>query len=151
MTEQDELKERILNEMVIDHSDALDKNYTLAKELMRITKEGKVSVVVKDGLTGPEKISLYLIGKRYAKRAGLAASEYTKNDELMNELGIMMNSLLPWLKTLRDTNVVIQGKSDGREVTHAISLNAVERTLKEISKKLKGQQAAGPEEAEATT
>lgn len=144
MTEQDDLKARILTEMVVDHSDALDRNYAQAKEFMRITRDGMVDVIVKDRLTGPEKIALYLIGKRYAQRAGLATSEFAKNDELRSELGIMQNSLLPWLKTLRDSNVVVQGTREGNETTHAIALGAVERTLKDVNKKLKNRQSGEP-------
>ncbi|HVC58025.1 MAG TPA: hypothetical protein VND15_00945 [Candidatus Acidoferrales bacterium] len=138
MAEQEDLKTKILRDMVVDHSDSLEKNYVLAKELIRITKDGKVDVLVKDRLPGTEKIILYLIGKCYAQRAGLTNSEYTKNDELRNELGIIQGSLLPWLKTLRDSNTIKQGPREGNEVTHAIALSAVERTLKEINNKLSG-------------
>ena len=140
MSEQDELAKKILDTMVVDHSDALEKNFALASEFIKITKEGKVDVIVKSQITGPEKITMYLIGKLYAKRAGLVATEYTKNEELMNELGIGYTSLLPWLKTLRDNNIVEAGKSDGRESSHAVLLNAVERTLNDVNKKLKGRQ-----------
>jgi hypothetical protein len=147
MPEEDELKTKILAEMTVDHSDALEKNYALAKQFMRITKEGKVDVIVKDRVGGTDKIALYLIGKRYAKRADLATTEYVKNIELCNELGIIQNSLLPWLKTLRDSNIVVPGERDGNESQHTIALNAVERTLKDISKKLKGAKSEEKPEA----
>lgn len=146
MPEEDELKAKILAEMTVDHSDALEKNYTLAKEFVRITTEGKVDVIVKDRVGGVDKIALYLIGKRYAQRAGLATSEYVKNAELCNELGIIQGSLLPWLKTLRDSKIIVQGKRDKGEVLHAITLNAIERTLKTVSKKLSSQQSSKVEE-----
>ena len=135
--EKDELAKKIFDTMVVDHSDALEKNFGLASKFIKITKEGKVDVIVKSQLTGPEKIAMYLIGKLYAKRAGLTATEYTKNEELMNELGIGYTSLLPWLKTLRDNNIIKAGKSDGRESTHAVLLNAVERMLSNVDKKMK--------------
>jgi len=141
MSDEDELKAKILSEMTVDHSDALERSYPLAKEFMRITKEGKVDVIVKDKVGGTDKIALYLIGKRYAQRAGLATTEYVKNTELCSELGVIQGSLLPWMKTLRDSNIVIQGTRDGSEVTHAIALNAVERTLKAVSKKLSSRQS----------
>lgn len=141
MPEEDELKAKILSEMTVDHRDALERNYALAKEFMRITNEGKVDVIVKDRVSGTDKIALYLIGKRYAKRAELTTTEYVKNTELCSELGIIQGSLLPWMKTLRDNNVVVPGERDKGESQHAIALNAVERTLKAISKKLNVQQS----------
>jgi hypothetical protein len=137
MQDGDELKAKILAEMTVDHSDALEKNYQLAKEFVRVTKEGKVDVLVKDSVGGTDKIALYLIGKRYAQRAGLTTTEYVKNTELCSELGIVQGSALPWLKALRDSNIVVAGEREGNESQHAIALNAVERTLKSVSKKLK--------------
>jgi len=137
--DEDELREKILNEMVVDYSDALEKNYALAKKFVRITKDGKVDILFKDKLTGTEKISLYLIGKLYAKRAGLTENEYVNNKELIDEIGIPMNSLLPWLKTLRDKNIVYT-KSNGRETSHTIMINAVEPILNTINEKIEAQQ-----------
>jgi len=93
----------------------------------------------KNKLTGIEKISLYLIGKLYAKRAGLVENEYVNNKELIYEIGIPMNSLLPWLKTLRDKNIV-HSKSNGREASHAIMINAIEPILSSINEKIGTQQ-----------
>lgn len=148
---EDELKAKILREMTVDHSDALERNYALAKEFMRITKEGKVDVTVKDRVGGTDKIALYLIGKRYAQRAGLATTEFVKNTELCSELGIIQGSLLPWMKTLRDNNIVVQGERDGNESQTAIALNAVERTLKAVSAKLKNKLGAGTDQAAVST
>lgn len=149
MPDEDELKSKILSEMLADHSDALEKNYILAKEFIRITKEGKVDVLIKDKVNGMDKVALYLIGKRYAKRAGLTSSEYVKNTELCSELGVIQNSLLPWLKWLRDGRIIEQGAREGNETSHAIALNAVERTLKAINTKLKGTQASRADEKQA--
>jgi len=133
--DEDALREKILNEMVVDYSDTLEKNYALAKKFIRITKDGKVDILFKDKLTGTEKISLYLIGKLYAKRAGLAETEYVNNKELSDEIGIPMNSLLPWLKTLRDKNIV-HTESNGRETSHAIMINTIESVLSRINEKI---------------
>ena len=54
----------------------------------------------------------------------------------MDELGIPEGSLLPWLKELRDKNKIRQIKK-GRIVHHRIPINAVERTLRSIERKLK--------------
>ena len=134
---KEELKKRILEEMTVDYSDALEKNFELAKQFIRITKEGKVDVLFKEKLSGKERILLYLIGKLYAKEAGLATSESVSNKELMNELGIPIGSLLPWLKELRKTPGIKQIKKEKRRVEHYIPINLVEKVLKKIDRKLR--------------
>jgi hypothetical protein len=130
------LKERIIDEMTVNHSDALEKNFILAKQFIRITKDGKVDVLVKDKVTGLEAILLYLIGKLYAKEAELVPTDDVGSKELMNELGIPEGSLGRWLKDLRDTNKVTK-VSRGKYTHHAVALNVVERSLKYIEKKLR--------------
>jgi len=130
------LKNRIVAEMTDDYSNALEKNFELAKQLLRITKEGKVTVLFKDKLNGEEQISLYFIGKLYAKEAGFIEKHEVDNKELLDELGIPKGSLLPWLNNLRDNKKAKQIKV-GRNVLHAIPVNLVEKTLKDIGKKLK--------------
>jgi hypothetical protein len=131
-----ELKNRIINEMTDDYSNALEKNFELAKQMLRITKEGKVNILCKEKLAGEEKIALYLIGRLYAKEAGFTQESGVDNKELMDELGIPIGSLLPWLKSLRDKKKIKQRK-EGRRVIHIVPVNLVERTLKEIEKKVK--------------
>ena len=130
------LKKMIIEEMTVDYSNALEKNFDLAKQFIRITKNGKVDILFKDKLSGKEKILLYLIGKLYAKEAGFAATDDVENKELMDELGIPKGSLLPWLKDLRDENKIKQVKK-GRYTHHSIPVNLVERTLKSTERKLK--------------
>ena len=132
---ENKLKERIIDEMTVNHSDALGKNFDLARQFIRITRDGKVDVLVKDKVTGLEMILLYLIGKLYAKEAELTPTDDVGNNELMNELGIPQGSLGRWLKDLRDTNRIRQ-ISRGKYAYHAIALNVVERTLKSIEKKI---------------
>jgi hypothetical protein len=129
------LKKKIIEEMAVDYSSALEKNFDLAKQFIRITKDGRVDILPKDRLTGQEQILLYLIGKLYAKEAGFTATDNVGNKELMDELGIPEGSLLPWLKNLRDENNIKQVKKE-RYVYHFILINLVERTLKNIEKKL---------------
>jgi len=129
------LKRRIMEEMSVDYSSALEKNFDLAKQFIRITKDGKVDVLVKDKLTGKDTILLYLIGKLYAKEAGVVTADDVGNKELMDELGIPEGSLFPWLKDLRDGNDIKQIKK-GRYTHHIIALNIVEKTLKRIERKL---------------
>jgi len=128
------LKKKIMEEMAVDYSSALEKNFDLAKQFIRITKDGRVDILSKDQLTGKEQILLYLIGKLYAKEAGFTVTDDVGNKELMDELGIPEGSLLPWLKDLRDENNIKRVKKE-RYVYHFIPMNLVERTLRSIEKK----------------
>jgi len=131
-----DLKKRIASEMTVDYSSALEKNFDLAKQFMRITTEGKVDILAKEKLSGEEKILLYLIGKLYAKEAGFMATAEVGNKELLDELGIPEGSLFPWLKYLRDANKIKQVRR-GRYTYHVIRVNLVERTLKSMEGKIK--------------
>src|SRR2546428_11978048 len=93
-----DLKKKILSEMTVEYSGNLEKNFDLAKQFIRITREGTIDVLVKSKVGGTEQLLLYLIGKMYAKEAGLAASDEVGSNELMQELGIPVGSLMPWLK-----------------------------------------------------
>jgi hypothetical protein len=122
--------------MTVDYSSALEKNFDLAKQFIRVTKAGKVDILVKDRLNGEEQILLYLIGKLYAKEAGFVPAEEVSNKEFLEELGVPEGSLLPWLKDLRDTNKIRQVKR-GRYTYHLIAPNLVERTLKSVENKIR--------------
>ena len=136
-----DLKTRIMEEMTIDYETILERNFDRAKQLLRVTQQGTVSVRSQESLTGRERILLYLVGKLYAKEAGLAATGDAGNEELVAELGMPEGSVLPALKELRDAGRVDQTRR-GRFVYHMVPLDLVERTLKEIegkmSDKLKG-------------
>lgn len=129
------LRKKIIEEMTVDYSSALEKHFDLAKQLIRITKDGKVDVLFKDKLTGKERVLLYLVGKLYAKEAGLTPTDDVGNKELMNELGVPKGSLLPWLKDLRDVNQ-IKPVNRGRYTHHVIALNVVEKALKSMERKI---------------
>ena len=62
----EELKKKVMKDMVVDYSNQLGKNFELAKKVIRITKAGYVEVKYTEHLTGTEKVILYLIGKQYA-------------------------------------------------------------------------------------
>jgi len=132
---QNNLKRKIIEEMTVDYGSSLEKNFDLAKQLIRITKDGKIDVLFKEKLIGKECILLYLIGKLYAKEAELTPTDDAGNKELMDELGVPKGSLLPWLKELRDENKV-KAIIKGKFTYHAVALNVVEKTLKEILKKV---------------
>jgi hypothetical protein len=134
--EQANLKKRIIEEMTVDYASALERNFDLAKQFIRITKEGKIDILFKDKLSGKEQILLYLIGKLYAKEASFVATDDVGNKEFLDELGIPSGSLLPWLKDLRDNKKIKQVKK-GKNVHHGIAVNMVERTLKVIESKIK--------------
>lgn len=131
-----ELRKRIIEEMVVNHANALTKNLDLAKKFIGITRKGNIDILFKDKLSGKEQILLYLIGKLYAKKAGFSETDEVGNKELMNELGFPKGSLDPWIKELRDKKKIKQMKK-GRFVYHTIPLNLVEKTLKIIGEKLK--------------
>lgn len=132
----DKLKQKIIAEMMADHSNTLEKNFDLAKNFIKITKEGKVDISSKEKLKGTEKVLLYLIGKLYAKEAGLSDFEYVDNQELLNELSIPKGSLLPWIKEIRDSNYIKDIKK-GDKVYHVIQINKIDSVLKGISDRLK--------------
>lgn len=138
MSEQkmNNLRTRISQEMTVEYSGSLEKNFDLAKQFIRITKQGKVDILAKDKFLGKERILLYLVGKLYAKEAGLATTDEVGNKELLDELGIPEGSLLPWLKDLRGTNKIKQAKK-GRYTYHFIPINLVERTLRSMEEKVR--------------
>jgi len=135
MQKENNLKKKIIEEMTVSHASALEKNFELAKQFVRITSEGKIDVLIKDKLVGKDQILLYLIGKVYAQEAGLTPVYEVGNKELTDELGVPKGSLLPWLKELRDGNK-IKTVDRGKYAYHSISLNALEKTLKNIQKKI---------------
>ena len=132
---QNDLKKKILDEMTVDYSSNLESNFELAKQFVRITRDGRVEVLVKDKVSGKEQILLYLIGKMYAKEAGLTATDEVGNTELMEQLGIRLGSLLPWLKDLRDKNKIKQIRRE-KNVYHRVPVNLIESTLKIVEKKI---------------
>ena len=129
---QQDLKNRILKEMTVDHSDALERNFEFAKRFVRITKGGKIHVLVKDRIPEKQSILLYLLGKLYAKEAGMVDSEAVKNKEIMDELGMIEGSVSGRLTELRDQGRVVRVKTG----YHVIPLNQVEKTLREVEANL---------------
>ena len=134
-TDRDDLKKKILREMTIDYSKVLEKNFELAKQFIRLTKDGDVEILVKDRLTGKENILLYCIGKLYSKEVGFSSSDEVDNQELLDNFCMPIGSLLPWLKALRDENLLKQVKRD--RTYHIIPINLIAKTLKKIEKKIK--------------
>lgn len=132
---KDDLKRRIMAEMTVDHANSLEKNFDIVKQYVRITKDGKVDVIVKDKIPGKLQILLYLIGKLYAKEAGLTDVEDVGNVELASELGIPMGSILPWLKDLREKSGVKQVLR-GRNTNHSLPVGYIEKVLKLLEKKI---------------
>ena len=138
--ENPSLKEKILAEMTSNYANALDKNFGLAKKFVRITSDGLIELLEKDKTSGKEQILLYLIGKLYAKEAGLSSTDEVENSELMSELGLPSGSLLPWLKLLKEENK-IKPIRRGKKVNHMVSINLVEKILEEIQEKVKKKEA----------
>jgi len=135
MQEQQSLKQRILEEMTVNYSSNLEKNFDVAKRLIRITPDGFVEILVREKLGGKDQIVLYLIGKMYAKEVGYVSDEYVGNGELLERLGFPVGSLLPFLKELRDQNLVRQVKRENN-VFHTVPPAKIEEILNTIERKL---------------
>lgn len=135
MEAQAQLKKRILEEMTVKHSAILTESFELAKQYVRVMEDGYVEVLVKDRVTGKEQILLYLVGKLYAREAGLATDEMVGTAELLDRLGIPEGSLFPWLKELRDNNQIRQVKRENNVFT-SVPPARVQEILTSIQKKL---------------
>lgn len=135
--DMESFRKRILAEMTFNYSGVLEQNFEVAKQYVRLAKNGDVDVLSKERLTGQEKILLYLLGKLYAKEASLATTEEVGNNELMKNLSIPMGSLLPWLKSLRDESRISETEKDNHAY-HSLPISQVEMVLKEITKKVQG-------------
>lgn|SRR2546422_10874911 len=135
MEAQAQLKKRILEEMTVKHSAILTESFELAKQYVRVMEDGYVEVLVKDRVTGKEQILLYLVGKLYAREAGLATDEMVGTAELLDRLGIPEGSLFPWLKELRDNNQIRQVKRENNVFT-TVPPARVQEILTSIQKKL---------------
>jgi len=133
----EDLKKRVLGEMTVDHRGALERNFELAKKHVKITQDGKVELIHKDRMGGKPQIVMYMIGKLYAKEAGLAEAEDVGNEELTTELGIPGGSLRPWLAELRKENKVRAAKR-GRYTYHAVQLHVVEKELRAVDVLIQG-------------
>lgn len=132
--DENNLKKKIIEEMIVDYANALERNFDLAKRFLRITSSGRVAILAKDQFKIKEQILVYLIGKLYALEAGLTDEDNVSNKEFLDELGIPKGSLLPALKELRDKKRIELVKK-GRYSNHRIPVNHVERTLNGIAEK----------------
>ncbi len=128
------LEEKIKNEMISDYGNSLEKNFDLAKQLVKISRDGTVDILEKEKFSGEELILLYLIGKCYAKEAGLSQSNGVVHNELINELGKPEGSIFPWLKSLRDSKKIKQNKN-AHPIEHYIPINLIEETIIKLNKK----------------
>jgi hypothetical protein len=136
------LAKRIRAEMTTSRPDALTRCFDVAKRHVSITENGMVIVSNKDKLGAKSQILLYLIGKLYAKEAGLCGSSGVTNEELGRELGLTGSSLRPRLMELKESKKIVSSKS-GRTVFHTIYQNIVEKTIREIDEEDKPKAKAG--------
>ena len=135
-TRKQSLKAKILDEMMTDYRSALEKNFQIAKQLIKISKEGKVEVLFSEKLSTENKICLYLIGKAYTQEAELTDTNEASAKELMDDLGIIKGSFYPVIKRLRDKNKIDQIRR-GKYTYFSIPSNRIERILLKINKKIK--------------
>ena len=129
--ERSDLANRIISEMTVNYANALERCFDIVKQLLRITKEGKIDLLQKERIPGEDRVLLYLIGKLYAKEAGLATSEDVSNEELAKELGMRMGSIFPWTKSLRDDRKIHTQSRNGISY-HAANINLIEPELKRV-------------------
>src|SRR5690349_8234726 len=97
------LKERILSEMKVDHSNSLDKNFERAAKLIGITQTGTIEFrISKEKLKVDLQVLLYLAGKQFAFAGELSKTNSATQEELCNELGMLGGTLRPAIKRLKD-------------------------------------------------
>ena len=125
------LKRRIMEEMIVDHQNILEKYFDLAKNFINITTEGIINIISEEKFSIEEKILLYLIGKIYAKEAGLVTTEEVGYKELMDNLGVLKGTIYPVIKRLRDKNKISQ-KKQGKLTYITIPLNLIGKFLSKM-------------------
>lgn len=135
MHSDSDLRRRIQAEMTETYSINLEKNFDLAKRFVRLAPDGTVVILIKDSLTRKQQILLYLVGKIYSKEAGYVTDESVGNDELLEQLQLPVGSLFPFLKELRDENLIRQVKRDN-SVHHALPPSKLADVLNSIDERL---------------
>ena len=129
--ENSKLKKRIIEEMIVDHQNILEKHFDIAKQFINITTEGVINIISEEKFSTEERILLYLIGKIYAKEAGVASTEEVGFKELMDNLGILKGTIYPIIKRLRDKNKISQRKQ-GKLTYITIPMNLLGKLLSEM-------------------
>ena len=120
-----------MEEMIVDHQNILEKYFDLAKNFINITTEGIINIISEEKFSIEEKILLYLIGKIYAKEAGLVTTEEVGYKELMDNLGVLKGTIYPVIKRLRDKNKISQ-KKKGKLTYITIPLNLLGKMLSKM-------------------
>lgn len=120
--------------MITDTTNALERNFNLAKKFVEISQEGKVNVLLKSHseIDAKDSLTLYMVGKLYAKEAELCESEAVSNDELAEELGLPGGTVRRALVELRNERKITQAKRG----LHSIKTNLLERILNDIALKV---------------
>ena len=131
--ENNKLKKRIIEEMIVDHQNILEKHFDLAKQFINISTEGVINIISEKKFSTEEKILLYLVGKLYAKEAGVVSTEEVGFKELMDNLGIVKGTIYPIIKRLREKNKISQRKQ-GKLTYITIPMNLIGKVLSEIKK-----------------
>ena len=125
------LKKRIIEEMIVDHQNILEKYFDLAKKFISITSKGTINIISEEKFSIEEKILLYLIGKIYAKEAGLVSTEEVGFKELMDNVGVLKGTIYPVIKRLRDKNKISQ-RNQGKLTYITIPLNLLGNILSKM-------------------
>ena len=126
--EKKSLKQRILDEMLVDYDDILEEYFDSARTLFNLQKDGTVEVLDIEHMSNRDKIVKYLIGKLYSTKSELCQSFNVGYQELEDNLMIPKGSLMSSLKKLRDTKVIKSAKEDGLSL-HFITPNEASKYL----------------------
>ena len=132
----DNLKKKIIDEMTIDHSNTLENSFEIAKQFIRVTRSGSVSIIGESDVSAKDMITLYLIGKLYAAEAELSDYNAVESAELESELRLASGTIKSALKRLRDNHIIESTKVDG-ETRHKIRLSHLDKELDKYQSKYK--------------
>jgi len=116
----EELKKWIKEELTVSPVDDLVNSKDKVKEVLGISSDGKIVFKVNLAkLTARETISLYMIGKVYAKVAGYVDTEAVTNKELIEELKLPEGTIGYTLKELQDERIIVAEKAGIHRILYA--------------------------------
>lgn len=131
----EELKKWIEEELTVSEISDLVKNKDRVKEVIRITKDGKILFNVDlTKLSAKQIVCLYMIGKVYARVAGYVDTESVSNRELL-ALNMPEGTIGYTLKELRDERTIVAEKAG----IHRILYTEIGRILNSVLENTPGK------------
>jgi hypothetical protein len=88
MSETDDLRKWILDEMTIDVKDKLSVHKERVKRYIEFTEGGEIMLKESNNIPTWGRVALYMIGKLYAQYAGLTPERHVSNKELTTTLNM---------------------------------------------------------------